>query len=75
MSELRVLHATEAPPAPPPNRGRLLKAAQVAAEIFGGSVSPTWVRHNVPYKITLGHSTVRWFEADVRAWLEGQRSG
>ena len=54
--------------APPPNRGRLLTADQVA-ELVGG-VSPAWVRRHMPHKVTLGHSTVRWFEADVRSWLE-----
>jgi predicted DNA-binding transcriptional regulator AlpA len=38
-----------------------------------GNVSPAWVRRNVPHKVTLGHSTVRWFEADVVAWLEMRR--
>jgi len=61
------------PPEPPPDRGRLLTAAQVAAALFGGTVSPAWVRRHVPAKVVLGHSTVRWFEADVRGWLEGRR--
>lgn len=60
-----------APAAPPPNRGRLLAAAQVA-ELIGG-VSPAWVRRTVPAKVCMGHSTVRWFESDVLAWLEGRR--
>jgi len=59
-------------PGPPPNRGRLLTAGQVA-ELIGGDVSAAWVRRNVPHKLTLGHSTVRWYEADVRAWLESRR--
>ena len=37
-------------------------------------VSAAWVRRHVPHKLELGHSTVRWFEADVRAWLEARRS-
>jgi predicted DNA-binding transcriptional regulator AlpA len=60
-----------APLGPPPNRGRLLTPAQVA-ELIGG-LSPAWVRRNVPYKVCLGHSTVRWYENDVRAWLESRR--
>ena len=36
-------------------------------------VSEAWVRRNVPNKVTLGHSTVRWFEEDVRRWLEESR--
>jgi hypothetical protein len=58
----------------PTNRGRLLTAAQVAAELFSGTVSAAWVRRNVPLKLVLGHSTVRWFEYDVQAWLTNQRS-
>lgn len=59
---------------PPPDRGRLLTADQVAADLFNGTVSPAWVRRNCPGKIVLGHSTVRWFERDVRVWLEGRRT-
>ena len=61
----------ESPVAPPPDRGRLLTPAEVA-ELIGG-VSPAWVRRNVPYKVPLGHSTVRWFEDDVLSWLESRR--
>jgi hypothetical protein len=57
----------------PPDRGDLLDAAGVAALIPG--VSAAWVRRHVPHKVTLGHSTVRWFEGDVRAWLESRRTG
>lgn len=62
------------PPAPPPDRGRLFTPAQVA-ELIGGGVSVAWVRRHVPHKLTLGHSTVRWFEADLRVWLESRRTG
>jgi predicted DNA-binding transcriptional regulator AlpA len=60
------------PPLPPPIRGRLLTPEEVAQLV--GSVSPAWVRRTVPHKLTLGHSTVRWYESDVLTWLEGQRS-
>jgi predicted DNA-binding transcriptional regulator AlpA len=53
--------------APPVDRGRLLTPAQVAALI--GGVSAAWVRRTVPGKIRLGHSTVRYYEHDVRAWI------
>jgi predicted DNA-binding transcriptional regulator AlpA len=62
------------PPGPlsrPPDRGPLLTAQQVA-DLIGG-VSPSWVRRKVPNKVTMGHSTVRWFKYDVLKWLEGQR--
>lgn len=66
---LHVLHPD--PTAPPPDRGRLLTAAQVA-DLVGG-VSAAWVRRHVPHKLQLGHSTVRWYESDVRGWLEERR--
>ncbi len=59
-----------APLAPPPDRGRLLSAAQVAAEVMGGHVSPLWVLRNVPGKVRLGHVKRAWWEYDVRRWLE-----
>ena len=67
---LHVLHPD--PTLPPPDRGRLLTAAQVAALV--GGVSSAWVRREVPHKLQLGHSTVRWYELDVRAWLETRRA-
>lgn len=57
---------------PPPDRGRLLTPEQVAA-LIGGEVSESWVRRHVPHKIRLGHSTCRWYENDVRGWLESRR--
>ena len=59
---------------PPADRGRLLTAAQVAAELFNGSVSTAWVRRNVPHKVVLGHSTVRWYAGDVQAWINALRA-
>jgi predicted DNA-binding transcriptional regulator AlpA len=47
-----------------------LSAEQVAAELFGGHVSPLWVMRNVPGKIKLGHVKRGWWEYDVRRWLE-----
>lgn len=58
---------------PPPDRGRLLKPGEVAAIIC--DVSEAWVRRNVPHKLVLGHSTIRWFERDVREWLAQCRDG
>lgn len=59
------------PFSPPRDRGPLLSPAQVAALI--GGVSPAWVRRMVPGKITLGQRTVRWYEGEVRGWLEAHR--
>ncbi len=59
---------------PPPDRGRLLDAATIARELFNDQVSPTWVMRNVKGaqsgRLKLGHSTVRFWEKDVRRWLE-----
>ncbi len=63
------------PVALPAARGRLLTADQVAAELFNGTVSPAWVRRHVPGKIVLGHSTVRWYEFDVLAWIAARGDG
>ena len=56
---------------PPPDRGRLLTAKEVADMI--GGISPSWVRRYVPHKLPLGPSTKRWFELDIREWLESNR--
>ena len=61
----------ESPVASPPDHGRLLTPAEVA-DLIGG-VSAAWVRRNVPHKVELGHSTVRWFKDDVLSWLESRR--
>ncbi len=55
----------------PPDRGPLLSPEQVA-ELIGG-VSAAWVRRNVPGKLTLGQRTKRWYEGEVRRWLETRR--
>jgi hypothetical protein len=65
--------SASAPIGPPPPRGRLLSAEQVAMELLHGSVGPAWVRRHVPHGVRLGHSTVRWFEADVVWWIEARR--
>lgn len=58
---------------PPTDRGRLLTGDQVAAELFNGTVSAAWVRRNVPHKVVLGHSTVRWYAGDVQVWINTLR--
>lgn len=55
----------------PEHRGRLLDAQQVA-DLIGG-VMASWVRRNMPGKLNLGHSTKRWWEADVLAWIQSRR--
>lgn len=58
------------------DRGRLMTATELRAEIFGDSVTEWWIRKNVaPHgRITLGRSRVVWHEFDVRAWLLEKRS-
>ena len=68
---IRLEPKSPGPPEPPPDRGRLLTAKEVADMI--GGISPSWVRRHVPHAVPLGHSTVRWYELDVRAWLEANR--
>jgi hypothetical protein len=63
----------DAPPAPPPNRGKLMTPEQVALEKFGGHVRAQWVRRNVRPKVRLGHSTVLFYELDVDAWIAARR--
>lgn len=59
-------------PQPPADRGRLIDAIAIRAMI-GGTHPPSliWIYANVPGKRKLSHRCVRWFENDVRAWLEG----
>ena len=68
---LRIENGSRGRSEPPPNRGKLLNAVKVG-ELIGRKDS--WVKKHVPHKITLGHSTVRWYEFDVLAWLEQLRS-
>lgn len=58
-------------PSPPPNRGPLLDAETVR-RMIGGADGPSldWIYANVPHKVKISHRCVRWFEADVKAWLE-----
>jgi predicted DNA-binding transcriptional regulator AlpA len=69
--DLHVLRPDTAPLTPPPDRGPLLTPQQVAALI--GGVSAAWVRRRVPGKIVLGQRTVRWYRADVLAWVDSQQ--
>jgi predicted DNA-binding transcriptional regulator AlpA len=46
----------------------------VRSEIFCNAVSEWWVRRNVApdKRLRLGHSTVAWYEDDVRDWLDSR---
>ena len=68
---------TTIPLRPPVSRGRLLNARQVAAGVFEGLVSESWIRRNLPHKIKLGDSkqaAVMWYEGDARAYLDAHRT-
>jgi|GEM_PF-3368866 len=56
-------------------RGRLLNADQIATTIFNQPQRSKWVRQTVAptKKITLGRSTVFWWEQDVIDWINGHR--
>jgi len=59
---------------PPPDRGRLLSADQVARALFSGSVTARWVRRTLRAgRVRLGHRTVVWQEGDVLAWIAKRR--
>lgn len=58
---------------PPPNRGRLMDAFEVAAQLFHGKVEPRWVLEHCPLKVRFGHRTVFFYENDVRAWIDEHR--
>lgn len=57
------------------SRGRLLDALQIATEIFNNPKRSRWVRQTVAptKKITLGHSSVFWWEHDVFEWINQNR--
>lgn len=57
----------------PPQRGRLLTAREVA-ERLGGAVSPRWVLEHVRPRVELHPYRIRWWEADVEAWLASRRA-
>ena len=75
MARSRVFPISPPTPEPPASRGALLTAEDVAnhPELFNRKVKAQWVRRNVQPKVRLGQSTVLFYEADVRAWIEAHR--
>lgn len=76
------LVTTSAPPPLVAPRGRLIMAEGIVkrhyldAETGKPLVSTRWVRDNMPYKLSLSHSRVAWYENDVAAVIaESQRTG
>lgn len=56
------------------NRGRLMSAAQIMKEKFGGTVHEQWVRRSMPKKVVFSKRLVRWYESDVDAFIESRRA-
>ena len=56
---------------------RLMFPEDVRREVFGNNVSRVWVKRNVApeRKIRLGHTTVAWYESDVRSWIRSRQNG
>ena len=53
-----------------PHIGRLLTAKEVAEEIFGGKVTPRWVKETLRAgRAKLGHNTVFWEEYTVQRYI------
>ena len=71
---LRITRPTEAVE-PPPDRGRLMDAKDIAGQLFRGRVKAEWVRRHVPGKMTTGHRTVFWWEYEVISWLDSRKEG
>lgn len=64
----------------PPDRGRLWYDNQIAEEFLGGlpgiANKLRWIRQHLPRgaRLKIGRQAA-WYETDIRAWLEAQRSG
>ena len=57
---------------PPPDRGALLTAAQVAERLMPSGTTERYVRRHVYPRVPLGRK-LYFYEADVKDWLEQQR--
>ena len=73
-STLRITRPTEAVE-PPPDRGKLMNAEDVAGPIYGGRVTACWVRRHVPGKMNMGHRTKFWWEYEVIEWINSTKDG
>lgn len=66
------LYKGEDPFAPPPDRGRLMSADQVASELMPQGIDARYVRRHVHPRVILGRK-IFYYELDVKRWLEAQR--
>ena len=71
---LRITRPTEAVE-PPPDRGKLMNAADIVSDLYRGRVKACWVRRHVPGKMTMGHRTVFWWEYEVIQWIDSTKEG
>lgn len=55
-------------------RGKLLRAEEIATEVLGGQVSRKWVMAHVPpqYRHKVGR-VILFYEGEVRAWIDTLR--
>lgn len=58
---------------PPPYRGKLMNAYDIAGQIYGGHVSADWVLRKVPGKMDMGHRTKMWWEFEVVEWINSTK--
>jgi hypothetical protein len=73
MSKPLSLYRDSDPFAPPPDRGRLMTAAEVVATgLIPQGKGERYVRRNVRPRVMLGR-TPYWYELDVRRWVDAQR--
>ena len=71
--QLRITRPTK-PVDPPPDRGNLMNAEDIAGQLLGGHVKADWVRRHVPGKMDLGHRTKMWWESEVIEWINSTRT-
>ena len=50
-----------------------MNAEDIAGQLFGGQVTPEWVRRKVPGKMAMGHRTVFWWESEVISWIDSKK--
>jgi len=59
-------------------RGRLLTASEVGRKYFAdehgdAAVSDRWIYQHIRPRVDIARGVVRFYEADVEAWLESRR--
>ena len=81
MADRDHLELASPPPTISTPRGRMVDSKAIVKRFFVDSdgrefVTSRWVRDNMPYKISLSHSRVVWYDQDVEQILaEARRLG